>query len=262
METPQKIVLIGAGNVGTHLGKRLHEKGLNILQVFSRRKKKAKLLAGQIDAKACSDLSKISSKADLYILAVHDDGIRGVAEQLAHLNSKKRLFVHTSGATPTTVFEGIFKNYGSFYPLQTFSIHRPANFDAIPICIDTKKKKSLPMLDALARLISPKVYCINDEQRAVLHVAAVFVNNFTNYLFHIGEKICDNGRVPFDILRPLIQETAAKIQENSAQSMQTGPAIRGDQATIERHLYYLQALPHYQVIYDLLTDSIQEELQG
>lgn len=253
-----KIVLIGAGNVGTQLGRRFHEVGLSVLEVFSQKKKKAKLLAQQIGASASNDLSKISSKGTLYIIAVHDDAIAEVAKQLKHLDNGKRLFVHTSGATPSTVFKGILKNYGVFYPLQTFSISRKADFSNIPICIDTKRKKAFSIVEKLAHQISPKVYSINDAQRAILHVAAVFVNNFSNHLFYIGENICEKERVDFDILKPLIQETAAKIQAKPAHLMQTGPAIRGDEATIKRHLNFLENYPAYQELYKMLTQSIME----
>ena len=127
----------------------------------------------------------------------------------------------------------------------------------MPICVDSKKAKSLELLQTLAQKTSPKVYHITDKQRATLHVAAVFVNNFTNHQFHIGETICQEGAVDFDILRPLIQETVAKIQRNRPIDMQTGPAIRGDHATIERHLAHLKNQPDLAQLYQLLTESIQ-----
>lgn len=257
MKKPPKIILIGAGNVATHLGLALYKSGVEVLQVFSRNLKKAKQLAQKLEAKPINDLSKITKKGTIYIIAVHDDAIREVAEQLAYLKGEKRLFVHTSGATPSTVFKGVFKNYGVFYPLQTFSIDRKADFQNIPICIDTKKEKRISILQELADQLSPKVYQINDLERSVLHVAAVFVNNFTNHLFHIGEQICEEGNVDFDILRPLIQETAAKVQFNKPLSMQTGPAKRGDSKTIQRHLNHLKDQSDFKEFYELLTKSIK-----
>lgn len=261
MKNLPKIVLIGAGNVATHLSQALYENGIQVLQIFSRNLQKATELALQINAKPTNDLSKITDKGTIYIIAVHDDAIREVAEQLAYLKGEKRLFVHTSGATPSTVFKGVFKNYGVFYPLQTFSIDRKANFQNIPICTHTKKKNRIKILEELAQRISPKTYKINDQQRATLHVAAVFVNNFSNHLFHIGEQICEDGNVDFDILRPLIQETTAKVQSNRPIEMQTGPAKRGDVKTIQRHLDYLKDQSHFKDIYELLTANISKTYQ-
>ncbi len=249
-----KIVLIGAGNVGYHLGNRLYEKGLRIQQVFSRVKEKAENLASEVNAQAITKLSNITLDADLYILAVHDSAIAEVATQLPVLD---KLVVHTSGATPSTALQPHFQRFGIFYPLQTFSISKEVDFEQIPICVHANQEADLQALENLARQISPKVYRIDDEQRAILHVAAVFVNNFTNYLFQIGYDILEKEKLPFDLLRPLIRETAAKVQEHPPVEMQTGPAIRGDHATIDKHLQYLGRFPEYKHLYELLTENIK-----
>lgn len=250
-----KIVLIGAGNVGYHLGNRLYEKGLRIQQVFSRAKEKAEKLASEVNAQAITELSNITLDADLYILAVHDSAIAEVAAQLPVLD---KLVVHTSGATPSAILYPHFQRFGIFYPLQTFSISKEVDFEQIPICVHANHDADLQDLENLARQISPKVYRIDDEQRAILHVAAVFVNNFTNYLFQIGYDILEKENLPFDLLRPLIRETAAKVQVHPPAEMQTGPAIRGDQATIGKHLQYLEKFPEYKSLYKLLTTSLEK----
>lgn len=252
-----QIVLIGAGNVAYHLGHRFHQQGLDVLQVFSRKKTKANKLAKQIKTKAITDLQQLDKNGDIYIIAVHDSAIALVAQQIKKLIPNK-LVVHTSGATPSTVLKPFFKNYGIFYPLQTFSISRKVDFDNIPICIDSSRKKNREQLTHLAKSISQKAYHINDQQRAILHVAAVFVNNFSNHLFHIGQNIVDQENISFDLLRPLILETALKVQDQDASKMQTGPAIRGDDTTINRHLDYLDKHPHYKELYQLLTSSIKQ----
>jgi len=259
MKSP-KIVLIGAGNVGFHLGKRFHECGLKILQVFSRKKTKATKLAKAIGAIPISNLDQLNITADIYIVAVHDSAIESVGLQISKKVSDK-LIVHTSGATPSTVFKGVFKNYGVFYPLQTFSISRAIDFENIPICIDSSRKKNRIFLTNLANQISSKVYPIDDKQRSILHVAAVFVNNFANHLFHIGQDIVKQENIDFDLLRPLILETALKVQKHNAKDMQTGPAKRGDQDTIDRHLSYLKQHPSYKELYKQLTQSINPSLK-
>lgn len=248
------IVLIGAGNVGYHLGRRLHERGFRILQVYSRTLAKATQLANAITSEATDQLQAIRTDADLYILAVHDDAIADVASMLP---VKDKLVVHTSGATPSTVLAPYFGRFGIFYPLQTFSVSKPVDFEQIPICVHANAAADVERLEQIAQRLSPRVYRIDDAQRAMLHVAAVFVNNFSNYMFQVGYDILERENLSFDLLRPLILETAQKVQENAPAAMQTGPAIRGDQATIDKHLQYLEQFPVYRQLYEMLTRDIQ-----
>ncbi len=250
------IVLLGAGNVGYHLGRQLAAAGVRIEQVFSRQLPKAEALAQLIGAMATDDLNKIAPAADVYILAVHDSAI---AEVAARLPVQDQLIVHTSGATPSTILQPYSSRWGVFYPLQTFSLAKPVDFERIPICVYANNTPDMALLTDLAQRLSPKVYSIDDAQRAILHVAAVFVNNFTNYLFQIAYDIMQKENLPFDLLRPLICETAEKVQVHPPREMQTGPAIRRDATTIAQHLAYLKAFPEYQHLYQMITESIQKQ---
>ncbi len=252
----EKIVILGAGNLAFHLAQRLQDQGLQILQIYSRKITKARRLAKLVQANATKQLTEIDRTAELYIIAVADNAIGEVAQQIALQLPQTTLVVHTSGATPSTVLRPHFKRYGIFYPLQSFSIARPVDFEQLPICIDAKTKRDQKLLVNLATRICPNVHLINDEQRAVLHVAAVFVNNFTNHLFDIGQQIVAEQSIDFALLKPLIAETAAKVQDNLPTKMQTGPAVRNDQKTIARHLAYLEKFPAYAAIYQLLSQSI------
>ncbi len=254
----QKVAIIGAGNVGYHLAKRLYDCGHTITQVFSRGLEKADILAREVDAQAIHQLDKIKNNADIYLVAVKDEGIKPVAELLSTRLSGHKIIAHTSGATPSTVFAAQFKHFGIFYPLQTFSRQHKADFQTIPFCIDANGKETLGLLLNLAKSIAPNVYTINDQERKKLHVAAVFVNNFTNYLLSIGEDLLEKEGLSFDILKPLALETVRKLQHNKAKEVQTGPAIRGDEATIQAHLDYLNKFPKHQFIYKLLTERIRE----
>lgn len=251
------IVLIGAGNVAFHLGQALKAKGLNIVQVYSRTASNAKKLAQLLQCESTNNLKKINPDAQLYILAVSDHVIVQLAKKIATQIPEDALVVHTSGATPAQSLKGLFKFYGTFYPLQTFSKSRAVDFTQIPFCIYANRKIHREQLASLAKKLSPAVYFINDQQRAVLHVAAVFANNFTNHLIQVSESILKAEDLPFDLLKPLILETANKIQHNAPKAMQTGPAIRNDQSTIQQHLSYLEKHPDYQKLYLLLTQSIQ-----
>jgi predicted short-subunit dehydrogenase-like oxidoreductase (DUF2520 family) len=252
-----KITIIGAGNVATQLTKRLHEKEHNILQIFNRNLENVRLLAEAVKAEAIDDFQKINLESDVYIIAISDDAIAAVAEKLSKILPKTAIIAHTSGATSIKVFQPFFENYGVFYPLQTFSKDRKSDFEKLPFCIEGVNQNTENQLVALANSICPNVYLINDKQRSVLHVAAVFANNFTNYLLAISDEIVTKENIPFDLLKPLINETIAKISENSPKSMQTGPARRGDKATLENHQAYLEQYPNYQKIYKLLSESIE-----
>ena len=254
-----KIVLIGAGNVGYHLGKKLREIGEDVIFVFSRKWHNANKLASLINAKPSISLDQIPTYADLYIIAVHDDAILSTGEKLAAIGCRDKLVVHTAGATPISVFENTgLERYGTFYPLQTFSFGKEPDFQKIPICVDANEKADIDLLKKLALKISPNVHHFNDEQKAQIHVAAVFVNNFTNHLFSIADQILHERNVPFNILLPLIEETVEKIKNNDHVKMQTGPAVRGDEATIKCHLNLIKSNAIYKKIYQLMTESIQQ----
>lgn len=258
------VTIIGAGNLAHHLGQRFFQQGISVNQVFSRKKRKAQRLAKLIKATATNQLSEIEDGAMLYVIAVSDSVIGQVAQQLSSIiDSENSLVVHTSGATPSTVLKGHFKHYGVFYPLQSFSIERKVDFTSIPVCIDAKYVRDKKNLEKLASLISNNTFTTTDEQRAILHVAAVFVNNFTNLMYRTAEDILEPKGLSMDILRPLLLETALKVQTNSPKDMQTGPAIRKDQATIDRHLSYLKKehLEYYS-IYLQLTEALFPEVQS
>lgn len=253
------ISIIGAGNVGSHLAKRLHACGHSIVQIFSRTPSKASTLSSLVGSTGISHLEDLEPTADLYILAITDDATALVTEQVDFLNQHQKLVVHTSGSVSSEVFEHHFDNYGIFYPLQTFSAAQAVDFEQLPFCIYGNSPTVEDALVNLARSICPNVYRINDEQRGVLHVTAVLVNNFSNYLFSMAERICEEHQLPFELLLPLIQETVHKVERAAPSHVQTGPAVRGDLQTIERHQQFLEQYPDYLAVYQLLTQQIQEK---
>lgn len=244
-----KIVIIGSGNVAQHLIAAFEKsEAVEIIQVFSR--KPNTKIAG-IDTYRMVYEFALLKEADLYIIAVSDDAINEVSQQLPFIN---RLVVHTSGTAPITAIDTKNRK-GVFYPLQTFTKNKPVAFETIPICLEAENSTDYRVLSTVAKSISNSVYAINSNQRKALHVAAVFVNNFTNHLFQIGEEICSKNQVPFEILKPLINETVAKISDLKPIDAQTGPAKRNDQTTINAHLDYLTDENHKN-IYKIITQSI------
>jgi predicted short-subunit dehydrogenase-like oxidoreductase (DUF2520 family) len=251
--TTHKIVLLGAGNVATQLGKALHENGYLISQVYSPTKRSAGALAKKLKSNPVSDLKKIDLTASIYIIAVKDDAIALLAKQL---KLKDQLIVHTSGTVDITVLKGCSTNYGVFYPLQTFSKDKSVDFKNVPICIESSNKATANSLEYFAKSISKNVQKINSEQRKILHVAAVFACNFSNHLYTIAASILADHRLSFDLLKPLIAETADKIKLNEPAKMQTGPAIRKDVKTMNAHLKLLSTDKKLKKIYTLMSDHI------
>lgn len=248
------IVLLGSGNVATHLSIALDAVGENIVQVFSPNIKHAKQLADKLNTQAINNLSEIDSDADLYIISVKDDAIAEVATSLSHIDA---LVVHTSGTTDIKVISSIMAKAGVFYPLQTFSKAKELNFNDVPLCIEATAVEELETLKILAHKLSNKVYELNGEKRKVLHLAAVFACNFTNHLYSIANELLVKSDLDFDIIRPLIAETTSKVLIDLPVNLQTGPAVRNDESTMNKHLAMLADLPELQEIYQTLSNSIK-----
>ena len=245
-----KIVLLGTGNVATHLFNAFQNNdNIDVVQVYNRSHKN---LDAFKKTNTTTSISKLK-EADVYIIAISDDSIPELSKKL---QLRKKLVVHTSGSVPLETISNQNRR-GVFYPLQTFSTNKSVDFKTIPLCLEAEFNDDLILLEQLANAISDSVYHINSEQRKALHIAAVFVNNFVNHLYQKGEEICLEHQVSFDILKPLIQETAAKIMTLPPKESQTGPAIRNDKKVLQQHLGDLHSTTQ-QEIYKLLTKSIQQ----
>ncbi len=243
------IVVLGTGNVALHLCNAfLAVDTLKLVQVYGRNKET--LQRFNAFANTTSNPDEIE-EADIYLIAVNDDAISQVSKLLI---TKKGIVVHTSGAIAMHVIQS--EKRGVFYPLQTFTKSKEVDFSTIPICIEAESPQLLETLKILAKAISEKVHEINSEQRKKLHLAAVFVNNFTNYLYGVGETICLEEGLPFDLLKPLILETAEKVQTLSPKEAQTGPAKRHDEKSMESHLKLLNK--EHIALYKLLSEAIKQ----
>lgn len=246
-----QVVLIGSGNLAHHLISILvQNQNIDLVQVFSRQKQNVSKF---LDSQKITDNLEELVKADVYILAISDDAIASVSAQLPFEN---RLVVHTAGGVSMNSLDKKNRR-GVFYPLQTFSKNTPIDFSEITICLESETDSDYVILEKTAQVFSNKILKINTEQRKALHTSAVFVNNFVNHLYQIGNEICIENNLSFEILKPLILETAHKINSVSPIEAQTGPAIRNDFQTIESHLNILKNENH-KSIYKTLTQSIEQ----
>ncbi len=251
-----EIVIIGTGNTATVLGKSLRQAGHTMVQVLGRDESAAKSLAQEFNAPAWGDLTTPLKEGDVVIIAVSDSAIAPVANALRF--PVKAIVVHTAASVSRDVLKEKATNYGVFYPLQSLKKELAA-LPEIPIVIDASNEDTLAKLEALAKTITPHVHKANDSERLRLHLAAVMVNNFTNHLYTLVEDYCIKEGFEFSRLLPLVQETASRLNGISPASAQTGPAVRNDAITIQKHLALLDNYLQLKEMYRLFTESIQQQ---
>lgn len=247
-----KIVLIGSGNVATHLAKAFFTAGHSIEQIYSRDMNNAQQLASIVNAVPIVDLQSVSAVVDLYVISVKDDAIEEVTKYLPNLDG---LVVHTAGSVSMDVLSR-FLNYGVFYPFQTFTRESDVDFSQIPLLVESNSEMSTGKLHQLGRELSKTVIKASSEQRGALHISAVFACNFVNHMYRLSEDVLKTSGLPFELLHPLIHETANKVLHLSPSLTQTGPASRNDQQIIKKHLTELEGQEELRQIYEMLTASI------
>jgi len=253
-----KVVCIGAGRLAQQLMPALEEAGCHIVQVYNRNIVAAETLSGRLNKSSFTGaLAEINTTADLYFFAVSDDAIGPVADQVLPLLPGNIIGLHCSGSLGLDVLP--FRRKAGFYPLQSFSTGHDVTWRWIPIIITTPEEETWLQLKEIAGKMSSSVFRMTEDQKSNLHVAAVFANNFSNHMLTLAEKICKEHQLPFEILKPLILETFSKAILSGPRASQTGPAIRGDEKTIQKHLRLLAKQPELAVVYEVITKSIQNK---
>lgn len=250
-----KAVFVGSGNLGTHLASALHEKGVIISQIYSRTSSNAAILAEKLGASYTNDPGEIDEDADIYFYALKDSSLIHFLKEASLPNA---MHVHTSGSVSLSIFKDSTLHYGVFYPLQTFSKNKPVDFSEIPICIEASNAEMQEKLLNIAHLLTEKTYIINSDQRKVLHLAAVFACNFSNYMYDVASEIMNDVGIGFEILQPLIAETAEKVKTMNPYEAQTGPAVRFDKIIIDKHLTMLKRYPQYKGLYKDISKYIYQ----
>lgn len=246
------VVLLGTGNVGTHLAKALTESGIEIRQIYSRSQENAEELALPKHIQAISDLKEADDTVDLWLISVSDDAIPEIAHSLPDFDG---IVAHTAGSIPMEVLSR-FKKSGVFYPFQTLSKERKIDYNDVPFLIEGSDEETTQKLLRLAGILSAKVSRADSSLRATLHIAAVLSCNFVNHLYSLSADLLESGGLSFKYLTPLIKETTQKILYMSPREAQTGPAIRNDKDVMEKHLERLENNPSLREIYRLLSNDI------
>jgi predicted short-subunit dehydrogenase-like oxidoreductase (DUF2520 family) len=251
----QNISFTGAGKVATALCRELFNAKYNIDLIVSESEKSGLLLSDSCRA-SWSGEPVFPDSTQIIIVAVPDQKLKNVLCKIEC--SSETLVVHTAGSISMDVFPDRIKRKGIFYPLQTFSKERKIVFNNLPFLLESSDKQSSVVLKKLAESIGGKAYFVDNEHRKMLHLAAVFSCNFTNHMLTIGKDITLKSGFPFEILRPLVEETISKAMELGPENSQTGPAVRNDKNTIRKHLELLSFDPELQKIYNGMTRSIKK----
>ena len=239
--------------MATHLALALTSAGKEVVKIYGRKLQKAIELASKCNALPTSDIKQISDGADLIIIAVSDDALGEILELLPKGNT---FVVHTSGSVSMGILKSHGDNFGVFYPLQTFSKNRDINFSEVPLCLEASSLENLEILRNLAISMTNSIYFIDSAQRKKLHLAAVFACNFPNFLYSIAEGLLEENGLSFEMMKPLIIETAKKAKAISPKKAQTGPAFRKDKKIIDNHIQMLSEHKDFQEIYELLSKKI------
>jgi len=249
------IVIIGTGNTATILGRKFKAAGHTILQVAGRNSAAASALAYELDTVSTNYWTSVNKNADVYIIAVSDNAIESITPEI---KLPGKIVAHTAASLPKEILKPVSEHYGVFYPLQSLR-KETVSLPDIPLFVDGNDEKTITLLHKLAHSISgEKVVQAGNDERVKLHVAAIFVSNFTNYLYILAEEYCRREGIDFKLLQPIIEETALRIKDNSPKEIQTGPAIRHDAETIRKHIELLEQYPDLKKVYTFLSDCIAQ----
>lgn len=249
-----KVSIVGSGNVATVLGRMMKNCGHSIVEITSKHISHAEVLASELNANANDDLLQISGDSNILVVAVSDSALPLVCETLK-LDDK--IVVHTSGAESIDILKRTSSSYGVLYPLQSLR-KEIKSIPVIPVLIDGNNESVKKRIKSFASSLTNMVAEANDNYRLKIHLAAVVSSNFTNHLFALTKSFCEKEKVDFNLIVPLIKEVAERSQKFNPAEMQTGPAIRNDEITIEKHLEMLRNNEQLKELYEILTKSIQD----
>lgn len=254
------ITLIGAGNLATNLGVALSRTNHIITQVYSRTIESAEALAQRLSCPSCTRIEDIQPGSDIYIISIKDSALSQVATDLqtylAQKGDSTPLLVHTAGSMPLDVLPTTRR--GVLYPMQTFSRTRLVDFDRIPTFVESHASDDLQIIKQLANSVTTAVYDLDSDSRRYLHLSAVFACNFVNHCYDLSAQLLAPHGIPFEVMLPLIDETARKVHQLDPHDAQTGPAIRWDENVINKQISLLEGQPHLQALYETLSRSIHD----
>jgi len=254
------VIILGSGNVAYHLVKSLSKAGIKIGQIFSRNPVSGNHLASIAKCNYTNNIKDVNPKADLYIFSMNDEANIEIAKNLQI--EKNKILVHTAGSLSMNIFKNKTENFGVLYPFQTFSKEISLDFSTVPFCIEASNEETLNVLKELSSALNCKHYEINESKRSLLHLSGVFASNFMNHCVFLGTEILKNAEIDIEIIKPLQDQSFYKISNFSAYESQTGPALRNDKISMQKHLEFLENDKNLSDIYRLLSQSIYKTYNG
>jgi predicted short-subunit dehydrogenase-like oxidoreductase (DUF2520 family) len=251
-----KIAMIGSGNIATFFGMKLKKAGYTFTQVVSATLAHAQILAGKLECDYTDNITQLSQDADVYFFAVKDDVLLEFAN---NVKLADKLVIHTAGSIQLNELKSISSSISCIWSLYSIQKDNLPSSTQIPLIINYTDKSVQKIVLQLAHTISDKIYELDDHQKSITHLAAVFANNFSNHLFTLTHQILEKENIPFEIMLPIIHNTVEKLAHTLPAQNQSGPAIRHDEKTIHKHLQLLADNPQLSQIYELMTKSIQTQ---
>ncbi len=245
--------MLGAGNVATHISRHLYSRGHSISCVYSKTEGSATNLAERLNCTGTSSPESVPPSADFYIICTPDHVIPEIVQKF---QNREGIWLHTAGAVTVEVFKGYHSNFGVLYPLQTFRKNYQVSLPDTPLLIEGSAPAITKSIKNLAHAISRNVHEMDSSSRLVTHLAAVFANNFTNHMVHIAQEILRGHDIDLELIDPLVNETFNKLSDHGATSTQTGPAFRGDNETMKKHLEILKKNPDVEKLYTFISQNI------
>lgn len=245
--------IIGTGNIAWLLAHTLTQAGHTCIGIYGRNPEAAKTLADIVNAPVIDSTEDIPGNTDCCIIAVSDHAVAEIAQLLSFTHTT---LLHTAGSLDINVLASSAKHYGVVWPVYSITKNQLPAHRNIPVIIEASTPEAENTTRQAAESFSDTLYTLNSEQRKWLHLSAVLSNNFTNHLFSISEKICSEHDIPFALLLPIITQTVARLHSGSAHDLQTGPAKRGDNIILEKHLQMLETHPQWQELYRIMSQSI------
>lgn len=246
------VTIIGAGNLAWHLVKMLQQNDFIVQHIADRTIEKAEAIAAELNC-TFSGITSDLPPSDIYIISVKDDAIKEVAQKIY---SEGKLMVHTSGGTSSEVLSINGNRYGVIWPMQTLVKGNELNYKNMLMAVTGSDVRTTELIGEFAKSISSRIEFVSDEQRAILHMTAVWVNNFTNHLLDIASDILEENNLKFELMMPMINEMMEKVGTVDPEFLQTGPAKRGDMTTMEKHMHLLSEHPEWKQLYYELSRSI------
>ncbi|MCG9900217.1 MAG: DUF2520 domain-containing protein [Hydrotalea sp.] len=251
MRKYNKLVILGTGNVAHALTQVLRDSGRTILQVWGRNEEAAKKLGNMLHVSFTSEMDELDPNADAYIICVKDDAIASVAAQFPFANKP---LIHTAGTISVDVLSASSRFPAVWWIMQ--SIQKNTALYGAPSILDFKEKEMAEPLHDLAGVLRGEVVELNVDQRKKLHVTAVMLANFSQYLGGRVIEFAEKNQLPTHLLYPIMRNVLHQVMEGQGLEHLTGPARRNDKHVMQQQMDLLGNETDLKILYKVFSEQI------